>query len=230
MSVTVLLVLVAVSWIYWLVAWWLTLAFFRARRTTLTDFTPPVSMLKPIRGLDAQAYENFASFCRQNYPRFELLFGVSDYDDRAVSIVERLSQNFPQCNIRLVVGRPKGANRKASLLQCLAAEAHHEVLVISDSDILVEHDYLAHVLHALRQPDVGAVTCLHRGRGDNGFWSVLGAAGVSYQFLPDALFASITGLARPCMGSTIAIRRETLNEAGGLESVADRLADDYALG
>lgn len=230
MLVTVLLVLVAVSWIYWLVAWWLTRAFFLARRTMPTDFTPPVSMLKPIKGLDAQAYENFASFCRQNYPRFELLFGVSDYDDEAVSIVKRLSQNFPQCNIRLVVGRPKGANRKASLLQCLAAEAHHEVLVISDSDMRVTPDYLRRVVAPLVDAQVGLVTCPYRGEVPLTTAAQLEALHMGVTFLPSVMVASQLFHMPFAMGATMVLRRNDLARMGGFEAIADYLADDYELG
>ena len=123
-----------------------------------------------------------------------------------------------------------GANAKVSNLANLAARARHPVLVLSDSDMVVAPDYLARLLAALDQPGIGAVTCLYRGRGDAGLWSRLGAMGLSYQFLPGAAFAVAHGLAKPCMGSTIALRRETLTAIGGFDAIADALADDHALG
>jgi ceramide glucosyltransferase len=191
----------------------------------------PVTILKPLFGAEPQLYRNLHSFVAQDHGgQVQVLCGIADRKDSAVPVVAQLAEDHSRSVALVVDGQQHGGNRKISNLINILRHADHPTLVISDSDILVEPDYLAHVLHALRQPDVGAATCLHRGRGDNGFWSVLGAAGVSYQFLPDALFAYITGLAKPCMGSTIAIRQETLNQAGGLECVADCLADDYAIG
>ena len=197
----------------------------------VSQASEPVTILKPLFGEEPQLYENLHSFLAQDHGcQVQVLCGIADRRDSAAPVVAQLAENYPRSVALVVDGQHHGGNRKVSNLINILRHADHSTVVLSDSDILVEPDYLAHVLNALRQPNVGAATCLHRGRGDNGFWSVLGAAGLSYQFLPDALFASITGLAKPCMGSTIAIRQETLNLVGGLESVANCLADDYAIG
>ena len=126
--------------------------------------------------------------------------------------------------------RRHGKNRKVSNLINMAGQARHEVLVVSDSDIVVAPDYLRHIAAALVQPGVGLVTCLYRGTAVAGVWARLSAAAIDYQFLPNVLVGLKLGLAAPCFGSTIALRRETLAEIGGFEEVADQLADDYALG
>ena len=146
-------------------------------------------------------------------------------------MVEALRTEHPNAVIDLVIDPTShGANAKVSNLINMMAKAAHPTIILSDSDMAVTPDYLPRLLAALDQPCAGAVSCLYRGRGDAGFWSRLGAAGLSYQFLPGAVFGVAFGLARPCMGSTIALRRETLDRIGGFARFADVLADDYAIG
>ena len=226
---TVLLVVVVASWIYWLVAWWMTRTHFRSRQETKRAFTPPVSILKPVRGLDTQAYENYASFCRQNYPVYELLFGIADPKDPARAVVERLRRDFARCDIRLVIGPAFGANRKASLLHHLAAQARHQVLVISDSDMRVTANYLRRVVAPLEDAQAGLVTCPYRGELPLSQVAQLEALHMGATFLPSVMVASRLFRLPLAMGATMVLRRDDLDRFGGFESIADHLADDYQL-
>ncbi|MBA3896490.1 MAG: bacteriohopanetetrol glucosamine biosynthesis glycosyltransferase HpnI, partial [Sphingomonadaceae bacterium] len=161
----------------------------------------------------------------------QLLCGVQRPDDPAIAIVDALRAARPGAAIDLVIDATvHGASGKISNLVNMDRRCAHPIVILSDSDIAVAPDYLARVLAALDAPGVGAVTCPYRGRDDAGFSSLLGAAGLSYQFLPGAVLAAALGLARPCMGSTIALRRETLDRIGGFGRFVDVLADDYAIG
>jgi len=192
----------------------------------------PVTLLKPLHGAEPCLRENLASFLTQHHDGpIQLLCGVQRADDPAIAVVEALKAEHPDARIDLVIDpTDHGANRKVSNLVNMMARAAHPVIILSDSDMVVAPDYLACLLPAFDAPGTGAVTCLYRGRGDAGFWSRLGAAGLSWQFLPGAVFGVAMGLARPCMGSTIALRRETLDAIGGFARFADILADDYAIG
>ncbi|HEX8810290.1 MAG TPA: bacteriohopanetetrol glucosamine biosynthesis glycosyltransferase HpnI, partial [Xanthobacteraceae bacterium] len=151
--------------------------------------------------------------------------------DPAAAVVRRLIADFPDRDLQLVINaRRHGANAKVSNLINMQAAALHEIIVIADSDIVVRPDYLSNVTANLNQPGVGLVTCLYRGVGMTGSWSRFAAAGIDYQFLPNVLVGLKLGIATPCFGSTIALTKTTLNKIGGLQSVADQLADDYALG
>ncbi|HBY98434.1 MAG TPA: hypothetical protein DEP84_31585 [Chloroflexi bacterium] len=230
MLIQFLFTLIAVSWIYWLVAWWLVHTFFTAAPEPDQDFTPPVSILKPVKGLDVQAYQNFASFCQQDYPDFELLFGVSDPDDPVIAVVERLQRDFPHRSIRLSVSPATQVNRKASLLHSLTAKARHEVLVVSDSDMRVTRDYLRRVVAPLADEGVGLVTCPYRGERPVTLTAKLEALYMGVTFLPSVLVARKVLSMRFALGATIAVRRRDLARLGGFAAVAEYLADDYQLG
>lgn len=191
-----------------------------------------VTLLKPLHGAEPKLADNLASFLVQEHDGpIQLLCGVQRADDPAIAAVETLRARFPGARIDLVIDpTPHGANGKVANLINLAPHIAHDVIVLSDSDIAVSPDYLARLLRALDAPEVGAVTAAYHGRGDAGFWSRVAAAGLSWQFLPGAIVGSRYGLARPCMGSTIAMRRETLAAIGGFDAFADVLADDHAIG
>jgi len=227
---TCLVVLVALSWLYWWVAWWTARRFFRCRQRAKPCFTPPVSMLKPVKGLDAEAYQNFASFCRQDYPSFELLFGVADPEDPVVFIVKRLQHDFPEHNIRLVTGPAIGSNRKVSLLHHLTAQAQHEVLVISDSDMRVTPDYLRRVVAPLSDEQIGLVHCPYRASVLLSLAARLEALRMGATFMPSALVASQLLKMPFALGATTALRRRDLARMGGFAAIADYLADDHQLG
>ncbi|UAK23502.1 bacteriohopanetetrol glucosamine biosynthesis glycosyltransferase HpnI [Sphingomonas nostoxanthinifaciens] len=187
----------------------------------------PVTLLKPLYGAEPRLADNLATFLRQRWTApVEMVAGVQRLDDPAVAVARRLDGD-----VRIVIDdTAHGANAKVSNLVNMMPFTTTDLLVLSDSDMSVGPDYLATLAATLAQPGVGAVTCVYRGRGDAGFWSVLSAAAVSYQFLPSVLVGLRFGLADPCMGSTIALRRDTLARIGGFESLRDVLADDYQIG
>jgi len=227
---TLLMLLILAGWLYWLVALLLVYDFFRPRPEPGQSFMPPVSVLKPVKGVDFEAYENFASFCQQDYPDYELIFGVADSADPIVPVIERLKRDFPECHIRLIVAVTFGANRKASLLHHLAGEAQHEVLVVSDSDMRVTPDYLKQVVAPLADERVGLVTCPYQGKSPLSFTAGLEALHMGATFLPSVIVARKVLDMRFAMGATVALRQSDLARLGGFAVMADYLADDYQLG
>ena len=191
-----------------------------------------LSLLKPLCGVEPGLEENLASFLRQDYgAAVQLVFGVQDPADPALELVDRLRRAHPEADIRTAVETgPQGSNRKIANLINMAALARYELLVLSDADMRAPPDYLARVAGAAGAAGVGAVTCYYYGQGQAGFWSELGAMGISYGFLPNVVTGVGLGLAHPCMGSTIALKRAVLDEIGGFEAFAQVLADDYEIG
>lgn len=216
--------------VYWLIATASVVGFGR-RRVAAGWVSPPVSVLKPLRGDDGYLYTNLRSFCRQDYPRFEILFGVRDRHDPAVAVVERLMREFPDLRLKLIVdNRAIGSNPKVSNLANLVRHAKHDTLILADSDMRVEAGYIRTVVAPLEDPSVGLVTCLYRGIAPSGIASRLGAMFINEWFVPSALVATHIEPLRHAFGATIACRRETLSSIGGFEVLADHLADDYMLG
>jgi ceramide glucosyltransferase len=193
---------------------------------------PPVSILKPLKGVDPQIWESFCSHCEQDYPEFELIFGVSDPADPAVEVVQRLQAKYPDRKIGLMVcDRVLGTNIKVSNLAQMLPAARHEVLLVNDSDIRVPRDYLRNVIAPLADSSVGLVTCLYRGVAGPTLGSRLEALGIGTDFVPGVLSARYIekGL-HFGLGSTLAFRRRDLEAIGGFEALLDYLADDYELG
>jgi ceramide glucosyltransferase len=221
--------LTALSWIYWIIAGVLTWRFFHGRQQQ-PDFAPPVSILKPVKGVDAGAYENFASFCRQDYPEFELIFSVADADDDVIPLIRQLRDDFPAVRIRLVMATARGTNRKASMLHVLAREAAHDILVVNDSDMRVSPDYLRRVVAPLGDPKTGIVTCPYRGEDPVTLTARLEALHMGVTFLPSAIIAWQLMDLKFALGATMVLRRADLNRMGGFAAVADHLADDYEIG
>lgn len=218
---------------YYLACLWSARAYLRSARCFAKDeFRPPVSILKPLKGEDPEIYESFRSHCLQNYPEYELIFGVSDPEDPAVPAVERLHREFPQRSIQLIVCSQRlGMNAKVSNLAQMARAATHDHFVVSDSDIRVSPDYLQRIMTPLADPKVGIVTCLYRGFAGPTLGSRLESLGISTDFLAGVLVArSIEGGVHFALGSTMTFRREDLHAIGGFESFVDYLADDYELG
>lgn len=192
---------------------------------------PPISILKPLKGTDPEMYESFRSHCLQNYPEFEIIFGVSDPNDPACGLVDRLKREYPQHSIRLVVCTENlGTNTKVSNLVQMLREARYDHLLVNDSDICVGPDYLHRVLAPLTDSTVGLVTCVYRGIPNDSLGSQLESLGISTDFAAGVLVArQIKGI-RFGLGSTLAFRRRDLEAIGGFEVLLDYLADDYQLG
>lgn len=178
----------AIPFVYYFLALYSSWQFFRLAKKSkrALDYTPPVSNLKPIRGLDSEAYENFASYCKQDYPDYELLFGIGDGDEAVLEVIEKLKRDFPQQRIRVVhVSGHIAANDKVVKLARLVGEAKNEVLVINDSDVRVRPDYLRSVVAPLRDPKVGAVTCLYVSTHEHTFIQKLQSTGMFCDFFRD---------------------------------------------
>jgi ceramide glucosyltransferase len=202
-----------------------------ARRNALNEdhaAYPPVSVLKPLCGLEPRLYWNLETFCAQTYPSYQLLFGVASEADPAAQVVRRLARAYPQLDIALVIAASShGSNRKVGNMINMAAHAKHDIFVIADSDIAVEPDYLMRVTAPLADERVGIVTCLYRGRRVGGFWARFGALFIDKWFAPSVYVANWLGVSRFGFGATLALTRDTLVKSGGFEAVRDCLADDY---
>jgi ceramide glucosyltransferase len=222
-------ILTAVAAIYSGAAWLLL----RRRRETPpmpAGWRPPVSVLKPLCGAEPQLAECLRSFARQSYPGLQLVFGVREASDPAIAVVEQLRRDFPALDIELVIdGQPHGENLKAANLINMLPRARHPVVLISDSDVRVEPGYLQGVVAALAPEDVGAVTCLYRGRAASGLWSRVAALFINDWYFPAVLVSQALGDRSFASGVTIAMRRRTLDAIGGLQVIADHLADDWLI-
>ncbi len=230
----VLLICVIAALVYYaiaIVAGWLWARDRRRQRALGLGFTPPVSILIPVRGADVEAYRNFASFCRQDYPTFQLVFGCRDEHDAAVPIIRQLQADFPHRQIELVISANEiGANAKVSNLNNMLAQAAHEHLIVVDSDIRVTPDYLQRVIAPMQQPRVGMVTCLYRGANATTFAALLENIGIAATFGPEVMSSRALEGIKFALGSTVVTRRAILDQIGGFPAVADYLADDFRLG
>jgi ceramide glucosyltransferase len=192
---------------------------------------PPVTILKPLCGAEAETYDCLRSFCDQQYAEFQVVFGIADPGDPVVAIARRLQTEFPQRDVQIVIdSRQHGSNRKVSNLINMLPFASHDYLVLSDSDVRVNREYLSNVIEPLHELDVGIVTCAYRGASRRGLWSMLGSSFINEWFTPSVRVAALVGGRCFASGATIAIRREVLVRAGGLGAIANELADDYRLG
>jgi ceramide glucosyltransferase len=217
---------------YYAVAIIATIRFFvRERRKQPGAYTPPISVLKPVRGVDFASYENFKSFCLQDYPEYEVLFCVNDLSDEAVPLVRQLAEEFPQRGIRLLSGAPQlGPNRKVSNLVLLAREARHELLVQSDGDVRVGLGYLREMAAPFAGKDTGVVSCLYRGITQDSHWAETEALGVATDFSAGVLVADWSEGVTFALGASVATTKHWLAKIGGYESLAKVLADDYEIG
>jgi ceramide glucosyltransferase len=203
------------------------------RPRTIAGPAPAVSILKPLYSAEPGLYENLASFCAQDYPGIvQIVLGIRSPDDPAVPVVERLIADLPGCDVRLVftAGVSNAVNDKVANLAGIAAHASYDTLIVSDSDIAVDRNYVATTVAELDQPGTGAVTWLYRGVPLGGVCSRLARMAIDHHFLPSVLVGRALGLAHPCFGSTIALTRATLTRIGGFEAFGQHLADDYAIG
>jgi ceramide glucosyltransferase len=192
---------------------------------------PPVTLLKPLCGAEPGLYEHLRTFCQQDYPEFQIVFGVRDPADPACSVVERLIAEFPSLPIDFVIDpRQYGSNLKISNLINMLSVARHDMLVMADSDAFVRPDYLATVTAPLLDPGVGLVTCTYRGVPTQRIWSRLGAMYINEWYVPSVLLAWLFGYEGYVSGQTMCVRRGTLQAIGGLRAIANHLADDHQLG
>jgi ceramide glucosyltransferase len=228
----VALLLAAAPLAYYALATLAAWRFFRRERArVLPDYTPPISLLKPVRGVDFGSCENFASFCRQDYPDYEILFAVNDDHDPAVSLIQRLIGEFPERRIRLLVGAERlGANRKVNKLARLAKEAQYEVLVLTDGDVRVGPRFLREVAAPLADRKTGAVTSFYRGIAEKNLGAELEAVGASSDFFAGVLMAQWLEGIHFALGASIATTKTWLGKMGGFKAIAGMLADDYELG
>jgi ceramide glucosyltransferase len=217
---------------YYVVAILAALRFFRRERARkLASFTPPISLLKPVHGVDFRSHENFASFCEQNYPDYEVLFCVNEMSDPAVPVIQRIMAEFPRRAIRILSGAPQiGSNRKVNNLALLTSEARHEILVQSDGDVSVGPDYLREVVAPFADLSVGVVSCFYRGIAEPNLGAELEAVGAASDFFAGALVADALEGITFAMGASVVTRKSWLAKIGGYEALANVLADDYEIG
>jgi ceramide glucosyltransferase len=228
----VFLGIAAIPFIYYLIAIYSSWRYFhQPQKTSSPEFVPPVSNLKPIRGLDPEAYENLASFCRQDYPDYEIVFCIDSDDKAVIAVLERLKESFPERQIRVLYGSSRIAtNDKVAKLARLVNEARHEVVVISDSDVRVRPDYLRNVTAPLRDPRVGAVTCFYAPTEISTFTDHLQTAGMTSDFYAGVLVAWQLDGIKFALGTTIATTRARLAGFGGYASIENQPADDLLVG
>lgn len=217
--------------IYYLLVLYSSWRFFRQPPPAPGKFMPPVSNIKPIRGNDPQAYENFASFCRQDYPEYEVLFCLGEEDAAVVPVLEQLGRDYPESHVRIFVGSQSDApNDKVAKLARLVSEARHEVLVMSDSDVRAQPDYLRTVVALLADPHVGAVTCLYVPIEAKGLVENLQTIGMVSDFYAGILVAWQLDGVKFALGPTIATTRTRLESFGGYRALENRPADDLLVG
>ena len=194
-------------------------------------FPPPVSILKPLHGAEARLEENLESFFRQDYLTFEIIFAVDEANDPAREIAERVCRNFPQVDSRvLVTGLPPWPNPPAYAFSRMAEKAKYDILVTSDSDVMVHRSYLREVVPPLLQQKTGMLTCLYRGFNAGGFWSLLDSMGMSVEMSAGALTANLLEGVKFGLGPTIVVRRDALDAIGGYESTGDYFSNDFIIG
>ena len=215
---------------YWLLSLVGALKFLSRRLDEGPGGGPPVTILKPVKGLDPELAENCRSFCRQDYPIYQVIFGVADPQDPAIPVLRLILEESPGAQHRLVIGpEVYGPNRKVSLLQQMLPSAAHEILVISDSDVRVGSDSLRHIAPPFLDQGVGLVTCLYRGDGARGFAAHLEGWAINDAFAPSVMAAYALEGVTFAFGSTLALRRKILDQIGGFTPFTDLLADDYHL-
>jgi ceramide glucosyltransferase len=234
-ALTVLiLILAAGPFAYYLLAIYSSWTFFAKRRNApsrLQEFTPPISNLKPIKGVDPDAYENFASLCRQDYPDYELIFCVDSDNAEMISVLDKLKRDFPERAIRILLGSGRtAANDKAAKLARLVNEASHEVIVINDSDVRARPDYLRTVVRPLADREVGAVTLLYVPIAEHTLADELQSVGMFSDFYAGIFVARLLDGVKFALGPTIATTRSQLMGFGGYESIENRPGDDLLIG
>jgi len=202
----------------------------KSRQSSDADL-PPVSVLKPVHGLEAQLSKNVESFFRQDYPAYEILFAADEGDDAALEVVREVSRRYPQIPCRiLVTGKPPWPNPPAYCFHRMSAVAAHEILVTSDSDVEVSARYLRDVVRPLLDAEVGMVTCVYRGKNVAGFWSGLTAIGMSVEMTAGVMVANLLEGMKFGLGPTIAVKKEAVGKIGGYQVLGEFFANDFMIG
>ena len=218
---------------YSLISLWCALKYFRKLDLPMPSTSPPgVTFLKPVKGMDADSYDNFASFCCQQYAgKLQLVFAAASPDDAVIPVIRQLIDDFTDHDISLVINPAlHGPNYKVSNLINAFPQAKHEIIIVCDSDISVEPNYLKSVVSHFADPQVGLVTSLYRTSDVHGIATAIEAIGFTAEMIPNVLVAQkLEGLAF-ALGASMAVRREALQDIGGFEELTDYLADDYQLG
>ena len=229
-----LLIVAGAPFVYYFLSLFSSWRYFLSRENAVnphSTYTPPVSILKPVRGLDPDAYENFASFCKQDYPAYEILFCVGDASDPVVPVIQKLAMDFPEQDIRLLYGLGRDAtNDKVAKLARLTQEARYDTLVINDSDVRAESSYLRKVVAPLVNPKVGAVTCFYVPTHETSLVQRLQSVGMLSDFYPGILVAWLLDGIKFALGPTIATTRDRIKAFGGFEAIENRPGDDLLVG
>jgi len=195
------------------------------------DYKPSITVLKPVCGFEPNLMENLFSFCDQDFPAYQVIFGVQDHNDPAITVIKSIIARFPHKDLSLVIDKhAMGGNPKVNNLVNMFKKARHDIIVIADSDICVRRDYLKAVSAPFINTKVAATTCLYTATGDNNLASRLGIMFINDWFLPSALISALSVDLKFCFGASMAIRRNVLAEIGGFETLTNFLADDYVLG
>ncbi len=203
----------------------------RKKELSSKDVNFPVSVLKPVYGLDPEMLDNLRSFCRQDYPSYQIIFGVQDKKDLAIPLIEKVIKEFKNVDVSYIVdSKIHGANRKVSNLINMYPSVKHDYVLIADSDMRVPENYLSSVMPAFSDSEVGAVTCLYSGSAKGKIASSLNAMFINEWFLPSVLISKILQPIKYCLGATMVVRKNLLDEIGGFKALSDYLADDYMLG
>jgi ceramide glucosyltransferase len=228
----VVMAMACVPLAYYVVAILAALRFFlRARKKAIGNYAPPLSILKPVRGVDFASDENYASFCRQEYPEYEILFCVNELTDPAVPVIRKLMADFPQRTIRMLSNAPQtGSNAKVNNLALLAKEARYELLVQSDGDVRVGPNYLREIAAPFESADTGVVSCFYRGVTQRNLWAEIEALGAATDFSAGVLVADWMEGVTFALGASVATTKSWLGKIGGYEALANVLADDYEIG
>ena len=201
------------------------------KKTIMENFHPSVTILKPIYGLDPDMLDNLRSFCQQDYPQYQVIFGIQDKNDPAFSIVEEITKEFSKSDVSYIISTERhGTNHKVSNLINMCPYVKHEYILIADSDMRVSKNFLTQVISPFSDTKIGAVTCLYNGIAKDKIASKLNAMFINNWFLPSVLISRILQPIKYCLGATMIVKRSILKKIGGFESLSNHLADDYILG
>jgi ceramide glucosyltransferase len=192
---------------------------------------PPVTVLKPVCGLEKKQRDSLRSACLQDYPEFQVVFSVQDPNDPVIPLLKEIQQEFGSERVSLIIENLRvGTNGKINNLLGALLYARHDILVISDSDVCLKSDYLKSIVAPLSDPEIGYVCTLYRGTCADRWFEKMELLTLNVDFIPSVIFAYVSGTSKFCLGASIALRRSSLKEMGGLETLADYLVEDYEMG